>query len=48
VLPDECSPDEPETMRYCGGTNGSAGCISLCAVVDREDSFFRDAPSCAL
>jgi len=47
VLPTECPDDEPQTQRYCGGTDGNARCIGLCEVIDAENSFRRDAPACA-
>ena len=45
VLPDEC-PEEPEAQRYCPGTSGDTECIGLCEVLEREDSFYRNAPNC--
>jgi hypothetical protein len=46
VLPTECPENEPQTERYCGGTDGQARCIGLCEVIDAENSFRRDSPTC--
>jgi hypothetical protein len=46
VLPTECPENEPQTERYCGGTAGQARCIGLCEVIDAENSFRRDSPTC--
>jgi hypothetical protein len=46
VLPDECPADEPADAYYCRGTSGSAGCVGLCAVLEREDSLVRDSAQC--
>jgi hypothetical protein len=46
VLPDECPENEPQTQRYCGGTDGEMRCIGLCEVIEAENSFRRDAPVC--
>jgi hypothetical protein len=46
VLPTECPDDEPQTERYCGGTDGEARCIGLCEVIDAENSFRRNSPTC--
>ena len=46
VLPTECPDDEPQIERYCGGTAGEARCIGLCEVIEAENSFRRDSPTC--
>jgi hypothetical protein len=46
VLPDECPAEEPEDAYYCRGTSGSAGCIGLCRVLEREDSMVRNSAQC--
>ena len=46
VLPTECPENEPQTERYCGGTDGQARCIGLCEVIDAENSFRRNSPTC--
>jgi hypothetical protein len=46
VLPTECPDNEPQTERYCGGTGGQARCIGLCEVIDAENSFYRNSPTC--
>jgi hypothetical protein len=46
VLPTECPENEPVSERYCGGTAGSARCIALCEVIDAENSFRRNSPTC--